>query len=79
MRQLIVTILFFVFMFLLVNMYIGRANAQDYDYYDQQQQIQQLREQQDQFQLQQDQRQLNNSITAINHGCVYAGEREFCN
>jgi cell division protein FtsB len=77
MRQLIVTILFFVFMFLLVNMYIGRVNAQDYDY--QQQQIQQLQRQQDDLQFQQDQRQLNNSINAINHGCVYTNGREFCN
>jgi len=30
MKQIIATILFFIYMFLLVNMYIGRANAQAY-------------------------------------------------
>lgn len=79
MNQIIATILFFVFMFLLVNMYIGRANAQDYNYYSQQQQIEQQQREIDELQQQQQQQQLNNTIDAINHGCVYAGGREFCN
>jgi len=79
MNQVIATILFFVFMFLLVNMYIGRANAQYYDYNTQQQQIEQQQRDLDYQQQQLDQQRTNNQINAINHGCVYAGGREFCN
>ena len=79
MNQVIATILFFVFMFLLVNMYIGRVNAQEYDYYDQQQQLDQQKRDLDYQQQQLDQQRTNNQINAINHGCVYTGGREFCN
>ncbi len=74
------TLAFLVFMYLLTSAY---ANAQEgygnyYDYQAQQNQLDEMQSQQRQLQLQQNQRELNNSINAINRGCVYSGGQQFC-
>lgn len=80
MKQIISTILFFVFMFLLVNMYISRANAQYYDYnqsLQMQQQLQQMQQQQQEMQNIQRQQDLQRTFDS-NNRCFYVNGNGNC-
>jgi len=79
MKQITVTALFFVFMYLFTAAYTAKAQQGYENYYNQQQQIQDLQRQQQEMQRQQQQLELQRTIQSINRGCVRAANgQEFC-